>query len=504
MWVFRSILFAALGVAPLWAVGERCLPCHAKQVMGYRTTGMARSISSAVPVRNGAFNHTLSGARFQVRIGENGMTHAATWRGLQANYRIDYAIGSGRTGHSYFYLWRGTLFQSPVAFYTSRGDFGMSPGYDQRRVPDFERTVGADCLFCHTAQNGPLESLTSIDCERCHGNAEAHLTRPSVANVINPARLRPAERDSICEQCHLGGESRILNPGRKFAQFRPGEVLETIFTTYVDAEHSAGGARVASHSEEIAASRCGQATQARMWCGTCHNPHATPSDPEAWYRQRCLSCHVAVEAGGHGEGRSCTVCHMPKRPPSDVPHTTFTDHRILRKPSTTAPSPPGRRLQPWRTPPAAFRERNLGLGYIGAGERLQSTALLNEGLRILGGGEKAPDQDAVVLTAIGTLLLQNGKASRALVHLRQAAQKDPSARSLMNLAVALHANGQPGPALTHLEQAITKDPLMEEGYIWLVEFYRKAGRQADASEAVKRWREAYPESFGPHLAGARQ
>jgi hypothetical protein len=503
MWVCRSILFAALGVAPLWAVGERCLPCHTKQVLGYRTTAMARSISSRVPVRQGDFAHAFSGARFQVRTGGSGMTHSALWRGFQATYRIEYAIGSGRTGHSYLYLRRGTLFQSPVAFYASRGDFDMSPGYEQRRVPDFERIVEEDCLFCHVAQSRPVGNLTSIDCERCHGNVEAHLARPSASNVINPARLGRAERDSICEQCHLGGESRILNPGRKFEQFRPGEVLETVFTIYVDTDHSAGASRVASHAEEIASSRCAQASQARMWCGTCHDPHVSPSDPESWYRQRCLSCHPGVAARGHGEGSACTVCHMPKRPPSDVPHTTFTDHRILRKPPTAASATVVRRLRPWRAPATSFAQRNLGLGYIGAGERLQSTELLNEGLRILGGGDRTPNQDPAVLTAIGTLLLQNGKVSRALVHLRQAAQKDPSARSLMNLAVALHANGQPEQAFEHLGHALTRDPLLEEGYIWLVEFYRKADMKSEASEAVKKWREAYPESFGPRLAGAR-
>jgi hypothetical protein len=54
-----------------------------------------------------------------------------------------------------------------------------------------------------------------------------------------------------------------------------------------------------------------------------------------------------------------------------------------------------------------------------------------------------------------------------------------------------------------LGQALTRDPLLEEGYIWLVEFHRKAGMKSEASEAVKRWTEAYPESFGPRLAGAR-
>jgi hypothetical protein len=34
----------------------------------------------------------------------------------------------------------------------------------------------------------------------------AHMAKPSAANIVNPARLPVRARDSVCEQCHLGGE----------------------------------------------------------------------------------------------------------------------------------------------------------------------------------------------------------------------------------------------------------------------------------------------------------
>ena len=162
-----------------------------------------------------------------------------------------------------------------------------------------------------------------------------------------------------------------------------------------------------------------------------------------------------------------------------------------------------RRLRAWRPPPIALAERNLGLGYIGAGERLQSTALSNEGLRILSGADRTQTSDPAALTALGTLLLQKGNSQQAVAYLRQAAERENSARNQMNLAVALHAHGDPERAMDLLEKALAMDPLLEEAYIWLIEFYRKAGRPRDASETVRKWMSAYPQSFGPRLAAAR-
>ena len=60
---------------------------------------------------------------------------------------------------------------------------------------------------------------------------DAHALRPSKANIVNPARLAPLERSSVCEQCHLTGEARVPDPSAP--TFRPGLRLEdsvAIFT----------------------------------------------------------------------------------------------------------------------------------------------------------------------------------------------------------------------------------------------------------------------------------
>ena len=249
-------LAAAALALPLPAADHQCLPCHPGQVEGFRRTGMGRSIGRPGALPAGRFGHATSGARFEARIESGELHHRASWKGLAADYAIDYAIGSGKVGHSFLYLRRGVLFQSPVAYYSRRKQWGPSPGYDSDRVPDFQRVITAECLFCHAAQPAPVEALAPIGCERCHGDTTAHLAQPSAANIVNPARLPAAARNSVCEQCHLGGEARIPNPGKRFNDFRPGQALESVFTAYVDAGGFAGVKKVTGYAEELAVSRC--------------------------------------------------------------------------------------------------------------------------------------------------------------------------------------------------------------------------------------------------------
>jgi len=103
-------------------------------------------------------------------------------------------------------------------------------------------------------------------------------------SIVNPAKLSPARRDSVCEQCHLAGAARVLNPGKSFTDFHPGELLENVFTTYVAAlpARDAEALKVVSHAEQLARSRCARESQGRMWCGTCHDPHVQPADAAAY------------------------------------------------------------------------------------------------------------------------------------------------------------------------------------------------------------------------------
>ena len=61
----------------------------------------------------------------------------------------------------------------------------------------------------------------------------------------------------------------------------------------------------------------------------------------------------------HGE---CVSCHMPRQRTPEVAHTAYTDHRIqIPGSSDSVPARGARTLRAWREPPAALRNRNLGL-----------------------------------------------------------------------------------------------------------------------------------------------
>ena len=143
-------------------------------------------------------------------------------------------IGSGNHASGYLLDLAGHLFQSPVAYYTSRHTYDLAPGYEGVANPDFTRPICEGCLFCHSGTalhipgtsnqyRSPAFSAEAITCERCHASAERHLNDPRAGTIINPAKLEPAARDSICEQCHLLGVGRVLNPAKTFGDFRPGQ-----------------------------------------------------------------------------------------------------------------------------------------------------------------------------------------------------------------------------------------------------------------------------------------
>ena len=269
----------------------RCVSCHPQQVKTYAATEMGRSVSKptveAVPRQQ--FLHRASGTEFEAEWRSRTLVHTLVRGSRKAEYVPAWAIGSGNAGKSYLIRIGDSLFQSPISWYSTRKAWDLSPGFEHDQQPDFYRPVTADCLFCHAGDTRPREGTlnryldppfepAAIGCSRCHGDTSAHIAAPGKGNIINPARLDPARRDAVCEQCHLSGEARIPNAGKKFADFRPGMLVEQVFSVYVDeGTGDPKGLKVVSHVEQMARSRCYTESGTRLWCGTCHDPHSQPS-----------------------------------------------------------------------------------------------------------------------------------------------------------------------------------------------------------------------------------
>ncbi len=263
---------------------------------------------------------------------------------------LAYFIGSGAAARTFLMGTRGFLFESPVTYYRQSASWKASPGFADLDYPFLTRPVVPGCLQCHAsniqAKSGTLNGYATppfqengVSCERCHGPGSDHIVKGT--KMVNPAKLPPAARDSICAQCHLSGEVRVSKPGKPDRALTPGGLLADDLTVFVRAG-SPSELRVTSHVENLAQSACKRASADKMWCGTCHDPHTTPEPAQkaAYYRSKCLSCHQTKDCHAAAEARlangdNCTACHMPSGSTSDIQHVVFTDHSIRRKPGSS-------------------------------------------------------------------------------------------------------------------------------------------------------------------------
>lgn len=532
------ILFLAAAHPALSA--NPCVSCHSEEVAAYERTGMGRSLGRPEGQPGGVVTHAVSGSRLTIVPGDGGhardsarpndsaqpdapgaladsgvrdaaMRHRLERGGLAAEYDVPYFIGSGNAGRSYLVNIGGYLFQSPASYYSQRQDWGMSPGFETDPNIDFARPVASQCLFCHSGRALPVSgtlnryedppfSAEAISCDRCHGPAERHLAEPARGNILNPKRLEPIARASVCEQCHLAGEERITNPGRAEWDFQPGQPLEEVFSVYVRARPpgaAGGGIRVVSHAEQLAQSVCAQSSGDQLWCGSCHNPHETPGQAAAYYRQKCLDCHGPALLETHAAPtENCIGCHMPQREPTDVAHTAYTDHQIQRRPAAATDTQLPERLVAWREPATTLSERNRGLAYVRAGENHQSIPQLQQGYRLLTEARKNFPEDPAVLSALGRVLFLNKTFERAAEMFETAARVEPgNANHRLALGDAYGAMEESEKAIESYERAIELDPSLKDAYVNLAALYGRLGQPEKRRETIQRHLEFMPQSI---------
>jgi photosynthetic reaction center cytochrome c subunit len=414
--------------------------------------------------------------------------------GEKTEYRVDYVIGSGNHASGYLVDLGGYLFQSPVAYYKSRHGYDLAPGFENQRDPDFIRPVSEECVLCHSGTalhvpdtvnqyRSPPFPEEAITCERCHGPSEKHLANPGPRTIINPAKLEPDARASVCEQCHLFGVARIPNPGKSLSDFVPGQRLEDTFTTYHNSDPT-GALKVISQVEQLALSTCARKSGGSLWCGTCHDPHDKPLQPVQYYRTKCLSCHTANFPVSHpARDSNCLQCHMPQRPAADGGHTAFTDHRIQRRPEPQRDAPSDSEIVAWREPAPDLRKRNLGIANIQVGLQRQSPALVGEGYRDLTEVQQQFADDSDFFKWIGEALLGTKHTSEAKIAFERSLQLRPdSATAETRVAAAYLQGGDTDVAIAHLQRAMELAPLDLPTASTLFALYEQRGRNAESLE----------------------
>lgn len=489
---------------PTYVGNSACVECHSSIYASYSRHPMALDsgpVESETPLGKpfkGSFRNKASSIYYQIyREGNRTLfgyerSDDPTTHGKQ---ELNYFVGSGRVGRSYLYSLDGYLYQAPVSYYAQKDRWDMSPGYElDPELP--VRPIEKSCLFCHAGEvqhiagtlnryASPAFSQNGVSCERCHGPGSEHIK--GLAKMVNPAKLDPAQRNSICAQCHLLSEVRILKPGKDLYQFRPGELLSDYASHFVYANSGNQGLRTISHVEEIAQSTCKRQSGDRMSCISCHDPHYFPG-PEirvSYFREKCLNCHQAQATSWQkqhfSQQRDCIGCHMQKLSRVDVGHAAATDHRISRRPlkQTTEPGP-GESLIGFGTKEVES-PRELGLAYAELALRTNNSRHKSEAFRLLNEVLPQYPKDTEVLIRLAYLYQERGGFERARALYETVLSENPhQSVAAVNLGAIYARDSQVERAIKLWVTALDYDPSSRPAGINLAQMLCSKGDQKQA------------------------
>ncbi len=517
----------------------KCVACHAEISKRYQTHPMGHAsalVSEAKVVEDYHDQAEFSAANrlhYRVERGEEGVFHHEQMKDrdgetiFQRSVPVQIEIGSGKRGRSYATQRGDLLFMSPISWYSQGRRWDLSPGYAHSDRPRFERRLRDECLHCHIGQlahdtgrpnrfRSPAVLEGPISCERCHGPGAAHVAYHEAAGegrgadtIVNPATLPPAERDAVCHQCHLQGNARYRRFGRSEYDFRPGMKFSDVWTVFVDSTtiDEAGSTKAVSQVEQMQASKCYQASDGRLGCISCHDPHGQPAEAERdmVYRQRCLACHQeGVGCAAPAEQRtakddSCITCHMPRLAANDVPHTSQTNHYILRHTRVvgTVASQPGSSERLFGDAeddlPRVDRERARGLLLVGQAQQENDPFRAYEALNLLLPIMEANPSDLVVKEAVGDGYLVQGHQREAMRLWQTLLKADPENESILEkLGSLCHDLGYPEDALDYLDRWIAINPWRERAFGRKAHILAQMGRLPSAIRAGERCLELNP------------
>ena len=344
-------------VRPGYVGDAKCLSCHPKQKEFPRTahhltsqTATRESIAGSFAPGKNVLKTPEPELQYRMEARSDGFFQTGVLGTppdtVSLSQRFDLVVGSGRKGQTYLY-WdnNNQLFQLPVSYWTSLGDWVNSPGYGDR-VIDFSRPVLPRCLECHATYFEPVVDAAAanryrktsyvlgVTCEKCHGPGAQHSSlnanpsvKPADQAIVNPAKLPRDRQLALCSLCH-GGVGVAKTPVFSFAV---GNALED----HLRLESPKPDEPLDVHGNQVALlerSKCFQ--QSDMTCSTCHDVHIPQRDVKD-FSSRCLTCHQVQSCGIFPRrGRSllgkCVDCHLPNQT-SNVIFSTHAGARITPK-----------------------------------------------------------------------------------------------------------------------------------------------------------------------------
>lgn len=528
-------------------IGSRaCAGCHQKIYQNYIHTAMGRSMAlarSSAQVEETAANQSVFSAKlnrhFEVSRQETALYQseyeldAGGRKVFQTTHKLEYVIGSGVNGCTYLVRRGDYLFQAPLSYYSRKKNWDLSPGYEFADY-GFNRPIAAACVACHSGRpqavrdrdgmfgDPPFREL-AIGCENCHGPGSLHAgERVKSASrragmdrsIVNPGKLPARLAEDICMNCHQGSDTRVLQPGKEYADFRPATPLnQTLAILRIPLKREAAGATdLLEHHFSMQLSKCYRASGGRLSCLTCHQIHAMPARSEAgaYYRARCLTCHTEMsckspKAQRIAQGNDCARCHMPKRDVQLISHSALTNHRIIARPNEPLPDAAFLQAAPElpdliyvnRSPEGMSKPLPPIMLLQAYGEVMEKNPTYQsryfEVLDRL--SRDAPDQP-LVQAALGRKMLQSDTAlnASAIEHLTRAIELGFSASIVYeDLAEALTRAGRLEDAVATLQRAIQISPYKPVLYKSLALRYINLKRYDAARKTLERHVGLFPE-----------
>lgn len=310
---------------PSYTGAAACGRCHASESRQQSASGHARSLYAAAQHPHAAafvpkaqlerpphyrFEFSLGPKDFRVHVfdPENVI-----------DIPIEWAFGAGEQAVTFVSrIDQSWYLEHYFTYYPAIGRMGVTPGQQEltpKRLPDAAglvyKALDPDagilrCFECHST--GPVSTAagairpaeTGVHCEACHGPGSAHARSPERKLIQNPRRMRAAELNQFCGNCHRPPAAQ-------------GAAIDWNYSW-----------NVRHQPVYLSQSACFRNSKGALSCLSCHQPHQALRRDAGYYNAVCASCHEAAHSGA--SMRNCIDCHMPRVAPQ--PPLRFTNHWI--------------------------------------------------------------------------------------------------------------------------------------------------------------------------------
>jgi predicted CXXCH cytochrome family protein len=327
---FLCFLLSAASLTGQYIGSERCKTCHASTYERWSKTRMANVVRDP-KVHPSAVIPDLAKPDPLVKFTVNDIAwvYGSKWKQRYFTKRGDDFFPLGAQWDVTKQIWRPYFVAPNTDWWT-------------RHFPadNLQRPTSQLCDGCHSVNfNIETKAVTewNVGCEKCHGPGAAHVAKPSVTNIVSPARIDSMQATDLCIQCHSEGQP-TSNPvnGKYWAWpvgFHAGNDLQKFWTLEEYKLGENGFLHYADGSAHKNRMQGNDFIQSSMYthgvsCHSCHDPHGSANNADLVkpVNTLCLQCHgpkspngprgATIEEHTHhaagSTGNQCVGCHMPK------------------------------------------------------------------------------------------------------------------------------------------------------------------------------------------------